>query len=134
MEKRTTKNKIKKISGPITGNQFGVVLEKMNSNIELVLEGHVALDKKIDDFKEEMMEFKHDTENNFQTLFEFKRDTESNFKAVFKYLSSIDDELKSIKSDIADIRKTLSQKADLERVARLEERVAMLERRLSAAR
>jgi|SRR3972149_11692327 len=120
MEKRTTKNKIKKISGPITENQFGVVLEKMNSNIELVLEGHVALDKKIDDFKEEMMEFKHDTE--------------SNFKTVFKYLSNIDDELKSIKFDIADIKKTLSQKADLERVARLEDRVAILERRLAATR
>ena len=43
-------------------------------------------------------------------------------------------ELESIKLEIFDVKKTLSQKADLERVARLEDRVAILERRLAATR
>ena len=64
---------------------------------------------------------------------EFKKDTESNFKQVFQYLSGFNDELISIKMDIADIKKTLTQKADKDRVALLEERVEKLERQLTRA-
>lgn len=112
---KKTKTKLK----PLSENQFGVILEDINSKVGLILEGHSALNQKIDDFKEEFVEF--------------KQDTESNFKTIFKYLSSIDDELKSIKSEVSDIKKTLSRKADLDRVALLEERVANLERQLAAA-
>ncbi len=115
-------------------NQFGVILEDINSKLGLVVEGHVALDKKIDDFKEEFVEFKRDTESNFKTIFEFQKDTESNFKTVLQHLLNIDKELEFIKSEISEIKKTLTQKADLNRVAILEERVARLERQLAAAK
>jgi len=38
-----------KKTSKLTKNQFGAVLETIDSKIDLVLEGHRALDKKIDD-------------------------------------------------------------------------------------
>ncbi len=48
--------------------QFGVVLEDINSKVSLVLEGHNALDKKIDIFKEEFVEFKEETNIKFKII------------------------------------------------------------------
>lgn len=50
------RKKIKKInkSTALTNNEFGIILEEINSNLKLVLEDHTGLDKKIDNLREEM--------------------------------------------------------------------------------
>ncbi|MBI1754772.1 hypothetical protein HY250_04050 [Candidatus Azambacteria bacterium] len=91
-------------------DQFGVILDDINGKFDVMVEGQRSLE---------------------QRFVSFKKDTESNFKQVFHYLSRIEDELMSIKADIADIKKTLTQKVDKDRVVLLEERVAKLERQLA---
>ena len=104
----------------VTNAQFGVILEDVQDKFELVLEGHSALEKKIDDFKDE-------TKTNFKTLFGFVDATTANFKSIFEYLEQIDDEIKSIKEETNIIRMTLIKKADIERLGKLEVRVARME-------
>ena len=107
-------------SKSVTNRQFGVILEDINSKFDLVLEGHAALDKKFD---KKIDEFKNETQLNFEAirneLGEFKNETRLNFEAIKEYLSRIDEE-------IQDIKKTLSGKADLQRLERLEQEVAQI--------
>lgn len=84
-------------------NQFGVILEDIKGKFDFLIERQDASEEK----------------------------NKNNFKLVFQYLSRIEDELMSVKAEIADIKKTLTQKADKDRVALLEERVAKLERQLA---
>lgn len=111
-----------------------MILEDINGKFDLMIEGQKASEKKLEKrigSSEMKLERKID---ELKTEFVyFKNDTESNFKQVFQYLSRLEDELMSIKTDIADIKKTLTQKADKDRVALLEERVAKLERQLAQA-
>lgn len=109
----------------IPERKFGVLLEGMDKKINLVLEGHGALDKKIDGLKEEFVEFKGE-------MRVFRDDTVSNFKTVFDYLSRIDDELKAIKSEIFDLKNKLFSKAEVSRLESLEKRVKEMETKLAS--
>ena len=70
---KRAKNKSLKVSE----NQFGVLLENMDSKIDLVLEQYSFLGKKIDDvrleLKTELLSFKSETKNNFKSIFEYLR-------------------------------------------------------------
>jgi len=113
-------------------NQFGVILEDINGKFDLIVEGQKASEQKLERKIESSgikLERKIDELN--AEFVEFRKDTESNFKQVFHYLSRIEDELMSIKTEIADIKKTLTQKEDKDRVALLEKRVEKLERQLA---
>ena len=139
------KNKLKKTPARsvkvASQDQLGVILEDVREKFDIIIEGQKAseqklerkigssslrLEGKIDELRDEFVELKGEFSG-------FKSDTESNFKQVFQYLSGFNDELISIKMDIADIKKTLTQKADKDRVALLEERVEKLERQLTRA-
>lgn len=89
-----------------TKRSLGVILEDIDSKFDLILEGHTALDKKIDVFHDEFLDF--------------TKETRLNFNAIKDYLSRIDDE-------IQEMKKILSRKADLERLERLEQKVAKME-------
>lgn len=110
--------------------RFGVLLEHMDSNFKLVLEGHAALDKKIEDFRYEtrndisFIKFALNTLTSkiedLETRFNrFEDNNKSDHKSILEYLARIDDEIAGIKSKI-------DKKADLERVIVLEKRVAVL--------
>ena len=119
--------KTKKIKNELTSNEFGVILEEMNSNIKLILEGHAGLDKKIDKNHKEFQEFREEVNFNFRELFKFRKETKDNFKIILKYLSKIDDEIQSIKSELSQIKSELKNKADLTFLKTLEKRIKKLE-------
>jgi len=135
-------------------NQFGVVLEDINSKMDLIVEGYKmldekndrahygfdkkidGLDKKIDSVHQELNQ-KIDTvhqglgakiDKYYQEFSNFRKETNDNFKTVFEYLSRIDDELHDIKIEIKELKNSLSKKADLERLEALEKRVINVEK------
>jgi len=117
MKKRTPSSK--------KGDQFGVILESMNSKIDLLLELHDISDKKMDrlhaELKEELTDFKAETKNNFkivyekfdsvdkkfdsidenfEKVFEFQERADANFKVTLEYLSRLDDEIQSLREEM----------------------------------
>ncbi len=112
-------------------SRANVLLEQIDKKFELVLEGHVVLDKKIDDLANNSGEFRTETRLNFKTLTQdladldgrlviFATRTENNFKVIREYLVRIDDA-------IQDLTNRLGRKADLEELAELKQRVAQVE-------
>ncbi len=103
---------------------MGVILESIDSKVEQVLEGHVALDKKfdkkIDDFRYEMRDEIKLLKLGQRLLTNKMEDLSIGSKQVLEYLKRIDEELQ-------DLKKVLYQKADVERLQKLEQRVAQVE-------
>jgi len=145
IKKRIIK-KSKRVKKNSTQNHSGVLLEEMNSNLKLVLEGHAGLDKKIDGLRGEMnskfdglrgeMNSKFDglrgeMNSKFDGLrgeMNLKFDkVDNNFKTVFEYLSKIDDELQFIKLELTQIKSDLKKKADLDYLKILEKRINKIE-------
>lgn len=50
--------------------QFGVVLEKIDSKLDLVVDGHRALDKKIEDFRKGVDERFNEVDYKFEVVFD----------------------------------------------------------------
>ena len=127
MKKIVKKTKIKK-KIEITPSQFGMVLEDVNSKFDLLIEGFSGLsgqvenlDKKIDNNHQEFLEFRDE-------MVGFKQETDNNFKAVFEYLSKIDDEIQLIKLEIENLKSELVRKADIDKLSQLEKRIFVLEK------
>ncbi len=121
--KKQTPSASKRSSKQHAENQFGVILEDINGKIDLLSEGQKSFEQRLTKKVEEVRD----------GLIEFKKDTASNFKFISRHLSKLDDELVLIKKELADIKKTLTHKAEIPRVVALEERVAKLERQLAHA-
>jgi len=92
------KKKIKKAVA--SEGKLGVVLESIDSKLDLVVEGHEALDRKIDKNHEEFREFRHEVSYKFGVVF---------------------DELHLIRND-------LKEKVSRDEFLFLEKRVVVLER------
>jgi hypothetical protein len=97
-KKLKTKNQKKELSQ--IERHFGVILEDIDSKLDLVVEGHRVLDKKIEDFREE-------TDKRFNEV-DYK------FEIVF-------DELRLIRNE-------LKEKVGRDEFILLEKRVAALEK------
>ena len=127
---------------------FGIILEDIDSKMKLVLEGHLALDKRIDNLGGEMSDGFKRIDNLEQAMMGGFQRIDKNFQSVFEYLSRTDErlehlenrldkiegrldkieqELQSIKLEIADLKHHLDKKADLERLLFLEKRVEKIE-------
>ena len=143
MKKASVKNKESENNVSHEFRKMGVIMEDMNSKIDLLVEGYSSLDKKIDrvhaELKEDLNDFKVETRGNFKIVFEqisnvnidlqsFKNETRDNFKKVFEYLSRIDDEVQDIKSEILEIKLVLKKKADISRLAVMEKKIQIIER------
>lgn len=151
MVKKSAK-KINKQDSSLLERQFGVVLEDINSKFDLVLEGHAALDTKIDKIhvelkreigglkgevgglKGEVGGLKGEIGGLKGDFYAFRAETKENFKTVFDYLLRIDEELKDIKVEITDIKVILENKADLRRLENLEKRIEKIEVELARQR
>lgn len=124
MKKKNAATK-KEANSSRKGDQFGVVLENINSKLDLVLESYDTLDKKVDrlhlEAKEDLNEFKAEmrvfqkvtTENfekvfkfqdeateNFEKIFKFQDEAAANFKVTLEYLSRLDDEIQSLREEM----------------------------------
>lgn len=108
-----------------------VLLEDLDKKIEMILEGHDSLDKKIDDFRHEtrseigFLRLSDRVATNKLTDLVLKIDRiedkyDKNFKIIMEYLARIDDE-------IQDLKTKLVAKADLERLEKLEHRIVQVE-------
>lgn len=95
--------KIKKSKKQIGNRQFGVVLENIDSKLDLVVEGQKGLDKKIDKNHEELKEFRSEVNYKFEVVF---------------------DELRLIRNE-------LKEKVGRDEFALLEKRVIKLEKSLT---
>lgn len=115
MTKETKNKKIKKAAIP--NGRFGVVLESIDSKLDLVVEGHKALDGKIDKNQEKFIEFRQEVNYKFDIAFE-------------KFVD-IDGKLGSIESELHIIRNDLKEKVGRDEFTLLEKRVATLERKKS---
>lgn len=80
------KKNSKKETSP-SARQFGVVLEDINSKIDLVVEGHQVLNKKIDKVDEKLEDFRKEVNERFNEV-DYK------FETVFDELHLIRNELK----------------------------------------
>ena len=126
---------MKKKANKIGYDQQTAVLEDINSKFDLILEQFSGLNRKIDnnhqeflEFKGEMVEFRDQTGKNFKELFEFRDQTGKNFDIVKEYLFRIDEEIQNLKGELEDLKKTLKEKADLDKLAVLEKRLVKLEK------
>lgn len=93
-----------------TDSQVGTLLEHVDGKIDLVVEGHKALDKKIDDFRSDVDERFHGVDYKFDVVFE---------------------KLDSVESELHVIRNELKEKISRDEFQLLEKRVATLEKRAS---
>src|SRR3989344_2454641 len=94
---------------------LGVLLEHMDSKLDLVVEGHEALDKKIDNMAENMSQKFFEVDQKFDIMKERFDTVDEKFSVVFE-------ELHLIRSD-------LKEKVSREEFIVLEKRVLMLERK-----
>ncbi len=113
--------KKKSSTGKSSRQRTDVLLEDISKKFELVLEGHAALDTKIDEFRHETR-----TEMGFlklsqrvigDNLKDLTVKVDQNFKVIREYLGRIDDE-------IQDLAKRLGRKADLQKLEQLQGEVA----------
>lgn len=94
--------KVSKRKKEMKDGRLGVIVENMDSKIDLVLEGHKALDIKIDKNHEEFREFRKEVNYKFEIVF---------------------DELRLIRNE-------LKEKVGRDEFTVLEKRVASLEKKL----
>ncbi|MCK9379156.1 MAG: hypothetical protein M0P97_03355 [Candidatus Moranbacteria bacterium] len=144
MKKKISQKK-KNIIGK--NDQFGVILEDINSKFDLIMESFDGMNRKIDKNHEEFLEFKEDMTGfrNNMTEFKsdmtgfrkdmvgfksdmtgFKKESESKFDTILSYLMSIDEELKEIKMELEILKK--SEKYQNEEIRLLEIRIKKLEK------
>ena len=115
----------------LSKRQTGVIVEDLDKKLDLVLESYDVLRKELADFrtetKQEITDFRYEVrselkfiglaQSNFQNKLE---DLKISSKQILEYLGRIDDE-------IQDLKKRLVAKADLEKLEKLEQRVARVE-------
>jgi len=105
MAKKKIKINKKELSAP--ERHFGVILEDIDSKLDLVVEGHKGLDKKID--------------KNYQELQEFRDEVNYKFEVVFGKFDDVTNELRVIRNE-------LKEKVGRDEFILLEKRVMVLEK------
>ena len=93
---------------------FGVILEDIDSKLDLVVEGLETVDKKIEDFRKEVDE-------RFNKV-DYK------FKIVFEKFDKIDIQFSDVKDELHIIRNELKEKVGRDEFVLLEKRVMALEK------
>lgn len=104
----------KAIAAPLSERHFGVVLENIDSKLDLVVEGQGALDVKIDKVDEK--------------LEDFRKEVNYKFDVVFEKFDEIDTQFSDVKDELHIIRNELKEKIGRDEFILLEKRVAALEK------
>ena len=113
----------KKVSAPKQNEQgFGVLLEGIDSKLDLVVEGHQTLDKKIDNLQGEMNERFKEVDYKFGVVFERFNEVDARFNEVDAKFETVFDELHLIRNE-------LKEKVSRDEFLILEKRVVMLEKK-----
>ena len=102
-------------------SEVGALIEHFDSKIDLVVEGHAALDKKIDKNHEEFKEFRQEVNYKFDVVFQKFDEVDQQFNKVDRRFDKVEDELHIIRDE-------LKEKVGRDEFVLLEKRVAILER------
>ncbi len=115
-----------------TERQFGVLLEDIDSKIDLLVEGHQATDKKIDKNHQEFREFKEETTYKIDLLVEGHQATDKKIDKVDKKVDDLRGEMnykfEIVFDELHLIRNELKEKVGRDEFIVLEKRVAALEK------
>ena len=96
-------------------------MEDIDSKLDLVLEGHKALDVKIDKNHEEFREFRKEVNYKFEVVFEKFDEIDVQFK-------NVDAQFGDVKDELHIIRNELKEKIGRDEFVLLEKRVMALEK------
>lgn len=127
IKRSKTKNQKKESSQPVLSRaegierRFGVILENIDSKIDLVVEGHKALDKKIDKNHQEFQEFRGEVNYKFEVVFD-------KFTEIDKKFIEVDKRFDEVTGELRIIRHELKEKVGRDEFIMLEKRVAELEK------
>jgi hypothetical protein len=100
---------------------FGAILEDINDKFSVMIEGLSTVNQKFDTFKVEITE----------RIDSLEKTMRSNFKTVFDYLSRMDEDIQQIKSDLANLKVSKAEEAE---VAQMKIRIKNLEYELAEVR
>ena len=124
------KKKIKKVDLSVAERHFGVVLENIDSKIDLVLEGYQALDVKFTKKFEEVDERLDIIDEKLDIHTEILSEHGKILTEHSKMIASINGNMEIMKQDIEFIKNSLKKKVDIDEFSVLEKRVALLEKKL----
>jgi len=125
----------KTVDRPLSERHFGVILEDIDSKLNLVVEGQGALDVKIDKVDEKLEDFKKEVNYKFDIVFEKFDEVDQKFDEVDQRFDEVDqrfDEVDQRFDEVTDelhvIRNELKEKVGRDEFVLLEKRVAALEK------
>jgi len=132
----------KTVDRPLSERHFGVILEDIDSKLNLVVEGQGALDVKIDKVDEKLEDFKKEVNYKFDIVFEKFDEVDQKFDEVDQKFDEVDqrfdevdqrfDEVDQRFDEVTDelhvIRNELKEKVGRDEFVLLEKRVAALEK------
>ena len=125
----------KTVDRPLSERHFGVILEDIDSKLDLVVEGQGALDVKIDKVDEKLEDFKKEVNYKFDIVFEKFDEVDQKFDKVDQRFDEVDqrfDEVDQRFDEVTDelhvIRNELKEKVGRDEFVLLEKRVAALEK------
>ena len=125
MTKRTKNKKIE-------NRQFGVILEDIDSKIDFLVEGHQALDKKIDkvdsNLNSKIDSLKTEMDYKFETVFEKFNEVDKRFEKVDEQFKQVGAQFDEVKDELRVIRNELKEKVSRDEFVLLEKRVLKLEK------
>ncbi|MEK7147196.1 MAG: hypothetical protein AAB772_02995 [Patescibacteria group bacterium] len=81
---------------------FGVILEDIDSKLDLVVEGHQVLDKKIDGVDAKVDNLQKEIDYKFDVVFEKFGEIDQRFEQVDQQFSEVKDELHLIRNDLKE--------------------------------
>jgi GTP-binding protein EngB required for normal cell division len=122
------KRKINKKQVSVSERHFEVVLEDIDSKLGLVLEGHKALDTKIDKNHGEFREFRKEVDYKFDVVFEKFNKIDTKFDEIDARFNEIDVQFNDVKDELHVIRNELKEKVGRDEFVLLEKRVMALEK------
>ncbi len=105
----------------LSGNEFGVILEDIGSKLDLVLEGHSVLDRKIDNLREDMDARFEQVDARFEQI-------DVRFEQVDARFEQIDVRFEQVFDELHVIRNDLKEKVGRDEFVLLEKRVSALEK------
>jgi hypothetical protein len=121
-------------------NKKGVVLEDIDSKLDLVLEGYKALDVKIDKNHEEFREFRKEANYKFGILTEMvAKSTEDITKlqadtsTIRELVAKNTEDIGMMKMDLHLIKDDLKEKVSREEFKVIEKRIDLLEKKFQKA-
>ena len=124
-KKKLTK---KTVDRPLSERHFGVILEDIDSKLDLVVEGQGALDVKIDKVDEKLEDFKKEVNYKFDIVFEKFDEVDQKFDEVDQRFDEVDQRFDEVTDELHVIRNELKEKVGRDEFVLLEKRVAALEK------